>query len=135
MLLIIGHCEAQKDVSHRMPSHLEGSFKDDYGIYYSLTNTAFNFEDGIQHEIVEWNIEDRYFIALNDSTNNEYPGLYSRIDWMEFENMEPYTWGFCITIFDAATVEEAKKVKPPDRENPLEGCNGFPFSRMKRIAK
>ena len=52
---------------------------------------------------------------------------------MTFSNMEPYFWGFCLTVYDAATEKIAKKTAYVDRKNPKKGCNGYPFSRMKKV--
>jgi hypothetical protein len=51
---------------------------------------------------------------------------------MPFQNMEPYRWGFCLTVYNAMTRMETDTAKPADRQNPRKGCNNFPFSRMKR---
>jgi hypothetical protein len=36
--------------------------------------------------------------------------------------------GFCLTIYDASTLEKAKAAIIADRKNPKTGCSGFPFS-------
>jgi hypothetical protein len=46
--------------------------------------------------------------------------------------MAPFLWGFCLTTYDAKTIEEAQTKAKADRANPRKGCNGYPFSRMKR---
>jgi hypothetical protein len=51
---------------------------------------------------------------------------------MDFSNMEPFRWGFCFTVYDANTDSLAEVTAHADRQNPKKGCNGFPFSRMKR---
>jgi len=51
---------------------------------------------------------------------------------MDFENMVPYTWGFCLTAYDAINKEAAENIATTDRKNPRQGCNGYPFSRMRK---
>jgi hypothetical protein len=52
---------------------------------------------------------------------------------MPFQNMETFHWGFCLTVYNAATHTEAETKAQADRQNPKKGCGGFPFSRMKRV--
>jgi len=79
-----------------------------------------------------YNSAGQYFIAKNDDANPSDRGLFTRIDIMYFEDMEPWRWGFCLTAYKAASIQEAVDTVPADRSNPLKGCNGFPFTRMKR---
>lgn len=124
------------DVCHHptdtIPAILKGNFTDDYGIAYSLNDSLFTQHPGIKYHIVQWNVKDQYFIAKNDAGNPSEPGLYSRIDYMYFQHMEPYQWGFCLTVYDAASDSIAINSKPADRAHPMKGCGGFPFSRMKK---
>ena len=104
-------CVSCTSTTQKVPDYLVGSFLDDY------------------------NIDDQYFIARNDSLNSYDPNLYSRIDWMKFEGMLPFEWGFCLTAYSATTPDSAEIVAVPDRNNPKTGCNGYPFSRMKPSTK
>jgi hypothetical protein len=52
---------------------------------------------------------------------------------MRFSGMEPYTWGYCFTVYNAVDTMTALQKAAADRNNPKKGCNGYPFSRMKRI--
>ena len=71
-------------------------------------------------------------IAQNDSANAYAPGLWTRIDWVRLDGMAPYTWAFCLTAYDAPTRAAAEATPPADRATPRTGCNGYPFSRMRR---
>lgn len=108
-----------------------GDFQDDYDIEYEISQEIWFQKPNATFLIQEWNPGEQYLIAKNDSSNPSDGGLYTRFDWMRFENMLPYEWGFCMTAYRAETIEEARNVSPPDRENPRTGCNGFPFSRMR----
>jgi len=130
-VLFIG-CNSDKN-SSSVPDYLMGNFEDDYEIYYSMSDSVFKMNSGTKFHIVKWNSEEQYFIAENDSSNEFDAGLYSRIDWMKFENMDPYEWGFCLTAYKSVSPDSAEAVLPADRLNPRTGCNGFPFSRMKPI--
>lgn len=119
----------------KIPDFLIGSFEDDYEITYSISDSIFAMEEHTIVHISEWNMEERYFIGQNDSLNQYDPLLYTRIDWMTFEGMEPFMWGFCMTAYNVSSVDSARALTAPDRENPKKGCSNFPFSRMKRITK
>jgi hypothetical protein len=114
-----------------VPAYLLGKFTDDYGITYNITNSVWEQQPGGRYTILKYDSAGRYFIAKNASTNSSDAGLYSRIDIMKFDNMEPYTWGFCYTVYQLKTFAEAEKAAAADRQNPRKGCGGFPFSRMK----
>jgi hypothetical protein len=115
-----------------IPQDLLGNFKDDYDIRYSISDSVWIQHPGIKYHLISYNKEEQYFIALNAATNPSEAGLYSRIDIMYFENMEPFRWGFCLTAYKATTKEEAIATTAADRSNPRKGCGGFPFSRMKK---
>lgn len=116
----------------QVPETLIGSFKDDYGSEYQISNTEWRQGNGIKYHLLLYNKSDKYFIAKNDSANPSDGNLYNRIDIMYFENMEPWRWGYCLTVYKATSVEEAINTAAADRLNPRKGCNGYPFSRMKR---
>lgn len=131
-LLLISGCTALFSAS-RAPDILDGTFVDDYDISYSISAEQWTQHPHATYHIKKWNEEELYLIAQNDTNNLGDPGLWTRIDWMELEGMEPYAWAFCISAYDAPTAEAAVHVEIADRTNPRTGCNGFPFSRMKRI--
>jgi hypothetical protein len=116
-----------------IPQDILGNFKDDYDISYTISNNTFKQHPGIKYHLISYNREEQYFIARNDDKNPSEAGLYSRIDIMYFQNMEPFRWGFCLTAYKAKTKEEAIATAAADRTNPRKGCGGFPFSRMKKI--
>ncbi len=122
----------QPCVNDSIPAVLLGDFKDDYGIQYTVTKTLFTQHPNVQYHIIKWNPKEQYFIAKNDDANPGEQGLYSRIDFMEFTDMEPFKWGFCLTSYNAISDSLAEAAMPADRKNPKTGCGGFPFSRMKR---
>jgi hypothetical protein len=132
MLFVYAGCS---DSSRKAPDFMTGTFMDDYGIEYRISEEEWLQEPDARFHVVEWNRKDKYLIARNDTANPSEPGLYTRFDWMKFENMLPYTWGFCMTTYNANSVGEAKRVSAPNPENPKEGCNGFPFSRMQTISE
>jgi hypothetical protein len=114
-----------------VPAYLLGKFTDDYGITYNITNTVWEQEPGGKYTILKYDSTMQYFIAKNITAGSKEAGLYARIDVMKFENMAPYTWGFCYTVYQAKTFAKAKEAAAADRQNPRKGCGGFPFSRMK----
>ena len=120
-------------VKDSIPAFVLGNFMDDYGIRYNITDSLWTQKPGIKYHIISWNIKEQYIIARNDDKNPSEQGLYSRIDYMPFNNMQPFLWGFCLTIYNAKTDSIAEFSKKADRDNPRKGCGGYPFSRMKRI--
>ena len=116
-----------------IPASVLGNFMDDYGIRYHITDSLWLQKPGIEYHVIKWNIKEQYLITKNADKNPSEMGLYSRIDYMTFSNMEPFTWGFCLTVYNAKSDSIAELAAAADRQNPRKGCNGFPFSRMKRI--
>ncbi|TSD64645.1 hypothetical protein FFF34_012110 [Inquilinus sp. KBS0705] len=113
------------------PDFIKGNFIDDYGIRYTINDSLWVQQPRSKFHIIKWNAQEQYLIARNDEMNPGEGGMYTRIDYMQFANMAPYTWGFCLTAYDAKTDALAEATAAADRKNPRKGCNGFPFSRMK----
>lgn len=134
--LLVSACHTTAKISQQtlkqMPSALLGNFKDDYGSSYIITNKEWVQGKSIKYHLLQYNKADNFFIAKNDEANPSDGGLYTRIDIMYFENMKPWHWGYCLTTYKASTMEEAMNTATADRINPRKGCNGYPFSRMKR---
>ncbi len=135
LLIVFTQCgpaAKNKQSLSSIPSHFIGNFKDDYGIAYTISNREWIQHPGVVYHLISYNSSGNYFIVRNDDKNPSEAGLYSRIDMMEFQNMEPYGWGFCLTAYKAKTPEEAIATAAADRSNPKKGCGGYPFSRMKK---
>lgn len=116
----------------KAPAGLTGNFVDDYGITYTITDSVFIQAQGIKYNIIRWDTAQQFFITSKVSKKNQDSILFSRIDYMRFTGMEPWLWGYCYTTYTAKTEAEALTHPAADRNNPKKGCNGFPFSRMKR---
>lgn len=117
-----------------IPAILPASFVDDYGIKYSINDSLWLQHPSSHYSILRWNKEQQYIIAKNGAQNKTDAGLYTRIDYMKFTGMEPYTWGFCLSVYNAVSDSIAEfGPNKTDRTNPRKGCNGFPFSRMKKM--
>jgi hypothetical protein len=113
----------------------KGDFKDDYDIRYTISDSLWFQHPAAKYHILKWNNKEQYIIARNDTGNPSEKGLYTRIDYMRFNNMGKWSWGFCLTVYNAISDTAAESSIPADRQNPKKGCNGFPFSRMKQIEK
>jgi hypothetical protein len=133
LIVLVACGTAGKSARTPIPYWLKGRFADDYGIQYIVSDTMFFMVPSAKYHIIEWNEREQYLLTKNDRDNPTEKGLFTRIDYMKFEGMQPYVWGFCLTVYDAADVEAARKAPQADRDNPKKGCNGFPFSRMKKI--
>ncbi len=117
----------------KVETMLLGEFEDDYGARYTITKTLWHQQPGGIYHVDYWNSDDAFVILQNDETNGSNPGLWTRIDWTLLKDVEPYDWGFCLTVYDAPTSTEAAAAAAASRDTPMTGCNGFPFTRMKRL--
>lgn len=116
-----------------IPVGLPATFMDDYGIKYAISDTLWLQQPKTKYHILRWNKKEQYLIARNGMDNSSDKGLYTRIDYVKFEHMEPYLWGFCLSIYKASSDSLAEFGSTnTDKLNPRKGCNGFPFSRMKK---
>lgn len=111
---------------------LNGNFQDDYNIDYSITDSTWILHPNYHYQILIHDKVEQYLICKNGLNNSSEAGLFSRIDYIKLEENNDYKWAFCLSRYNAATAEEAKASQAADKSNPMKGCNGFPFSRMKR---
>jgi len=131
LILLSGCTEKQETVAPASaPEFLLGTFEDDYYITYEISATKWTQHPSSTYHISEWHAEDQFMIAQNDSLNSSAAGLWTRIDWMKLENMDPFTWAFCLAAYEAATMEDARNTITADRSIPKTGCGSHPFSRM-----
>ncbi len=137
MFVLVSGTNDTEEISYSqtIPGVLKGEFEDDYGIQYKISDTVWIQYPSTKYHIISWNEKEQYILARNDHANPGDKGLFTRIDYMQFANMEPFKWGFCLTNYNAKTVEDAKSTASADRRNPKKGCGGFPFSRMKKLKK
>ena len=124
---------ANMEVAEHWKHGYLGQFVDDYGIEYEIKNDLWIQQPNVKYNVVEWNEKEKYILAKNDKGNPSEKNLYTRIDLTNFENMGDFKWGFCLTKYDASSLVEAKNWAAADKVNAKTGCNGFPFSRMKRL--
>ncbi|MBS1729422.1 MAG: hypothetical protein JSS67_01455 [Bacteroidetes bacterium] len=115
-----------------LPEMLNGNFSDDYDIQYTINDTVWLQYPNTKYHILFVDTNAQYILAKNDINNPTDKALYTRIDFMYFQKMSPYTWGYCLSVFNAHSLEEAREKAAADRSNPRTGCNGYPFSRMKK---
>lgn len=114
------------------PTSVLGAFEDDYGGTYQITRDVWQHGARSRYEVVAWHVDSQYLIARNASTNPSAAGLWTRIDWMPLDGMSPYAWAYCLSAYKAPTRDSAQATHVAVRATPRTGCNGFPFSRMKR---
>lgn len=131
MVFALAACAGQQP-EPAAPPWLLGRWMDDYGMEYEITAEEWGHLPQSRYHISQWNADSQFLIAWNDTTNPGEGGKWTRIDWMELEGMPPYTWGYCYTVYDAPSAAAAESVSTADRTTPMTGCNGFPFSRMRR---
>lgn len=118
------------------PAIVLGTFEDDYGLRFEITPESWSQEPGATLVVVEWLDEVGSILARADPDgSSSSAGLWTRIDWVALDGMSPWLWGFCLAVWDAPTREAALAAPAADRDHPRTGCNGHPFSRMRRSAE
>lgn len=134
LLILLGGCGGHSGAismpASAAPPELLGRYVDDYGNRYRIGAEEWTQAPHGRFHIVHWQVDRMYLIAWNDAANAYAPGKWTRIDWMRFEGMPPYRWGFCLTAYEAPTRAAAESTPAPDRSQPRTGCGGYPFSRM-----
>ena len=130
-----GSVASQHRTEGTPPLLMLGTFEDDYGIEYSISERLWHQRPDTRYRIVRWSAAAQYLIAQNDAANPGDGGLWTRIDWIALPDMEPYTWAFCLSAYAAPTQSEAERADIAQRDRPRTGCNGYPFSRMRRTGE
>lgn len=120
------------DSVRRPPNYTIGDFDDDYGSRHTITPTEWIQHPANRYHITLWRPEQTFLIAQNDSTNPTAPGKWTRIDWVRLDTMAPYEWAFCFSSFDAPSSQAAESVTVAQPARPRTGCNGYPYTRMRR---
>ncbi len=133
LLIAFSSCALQKQKpKNTLPQWMKGSFTDDYSIRYTITDEAFRMDSIALYHIISWNEKEKYLVVKNDQSNRSEKGLYTRIDYEILPDMQPFEWAFCFTVYDAANPSIASQHPPANRNILKKGCNGFPFTRLKR---
>jgi hypothetical protein len=132
LLLTLVAPSALEAPSPPVPDLLRGSFVDDYQVPHVISDTMWSLGSRDRYHIVESSDSGRYLIARNGGGNTSDPGKWTRIDWMVLP-MAPYEWAFCLIEYQAESRDQARANTGADRDHPRTGCNGFPFSRMRRV--
>ncbi len=115
------------------PAFILGEFVDDYGSRHTVSAGEWFHHPASRYRILTWNPERQYVIAQNAPSNLRAANLWTRIDWMPLSGTPPYEWAFCMSAYEEPTAAAAEAIETARREQPKTGCNGFPFSRMRRV--
>jgi hypothetical protein len=131
IISLFSYKESSAQLVDSLPQFVKGDFTDDYGIKYQINDLRWKqFPNSVYH-LIKVNAKDGYLIARNDANNKTDAGLFTRIDFIVLDKMEPFKWAFCLSEYKAVTDSAAENGYKADKLNPRKGCNGFPFSRMK----
>jgi hypothetical protein len=121
--------DPMEDVASEVPV---GSFEDDYGERaFFGAGSVVQLPYGRLH-VERWNIPEGYFVAQNDSTNKYDPGTWARVDFIRLTGMPPWEWAYCLSAYNAPTADSAEATRIARPDTPRTGCNGHPFTRLKR---
>lgn len=126
------HAIRPRSVPAPLPASIVGDFIDDYGIRYSITSAEWFQRPRARYRIHRVDTIAGFLIAQNGGDNPSDKGMWSRIDWVALPSMAPFGWAFCLSAYDALTSEAAEAITVARKETPRTGCNGHPFSRMRR---
>jgi hypothetical protein len=116
------------------PSYVLGSFVDDYGGRHTISASEWKQGDDDRYRIVRWNSDAQYLIGENNSTGPASLGRWTRIDWVRLDARPPYTWAFCFSAYEMKTAAAAESSMVAKGETPRNGCNGYPFTRMRLVS-
>ncbi len=109
-----------------------GEFLDDYGGRHAVSASEWRQGTSARYRIIKWDATRRFLVAQNDGANPTAPNRWTRIDWVMLEGMPPWEWAFCFSAYDAPTAEAAESTAVARPDTPRTGCNGFPYSRLRR---
>ncbi len=126
------------------PAIVLGTFEDDYGALYEITDTTWTHGSS-RYRIEAWHPDERFLLLTSerDSAGSDPVREWLRIDWVLFdrtgetpEGPESWAWGYCMAVWTATSAAEARGVPTSDRDAPRVGCgDGFPFTRMQPIER
>ena len=117
------------------PAYVLGTFIDDYGGHHTISATQWRQGDEDRYHIVRWNADGHYLIAENESGSSPASlGEWTRIDWIRLDGMPPYTWAFCFSAYQMRTAAAAESSMVAKADTPRNGCNGYPFTRMRVVS-
>ena|GEM_PF-1342367 len=117
------------------PQSMLGDFVDDYGNRFLIARWEWTQMPHGKFNVTKWVPSAHYLIAQNDSSNSGAPGKWTRIDWVTLEGMPPWEWAFCLSAYEAPTADSAEATRIAKPGTPRTGCNGHPYSRMKRVVR
>ncbi|MDZ4673193.1 MAG: hypothetical protein SGI84_02000 [Gemmatimonadota bacterium] len=132
LVVVLAGC-GPVEIPPRAPAELVGEWVDDYGIRYQVSDTLWLQQPSVVYRVARWEAGEQYLVAQNGAENPADGGLYTRIDWVELEAAAPWDWAFCMATWDANSSAGAAVAPASDREHPRTGCDGHPFSRMRRV--
>jgi uncharacterized lipoprotein NlpE involved in copper resistance len=116
------------------PAFVSKNLADDYSSIYQITPLKWVQNENSIHHITEWNMEEGYLIAQNDISNEYAPGKWTRIDWVDLDSVQiPYQWAFCLISYKEDAYLTAKTNNIANKNSLINGCNGFPFTRLKLV--
>lgn len=114
------------------PAFTDIDLSDDYGSTYQISALKWVQDNKNELHILELNLEEGFLLAQNDMQNMYDPGKFTRIEWVDLpESQLPYQWAFCMISYNEASLAAARNKLSTNKDSLLNGCNGFPFTRLK----
>jgi hypothetical protein len=105
---------------------INGDYEDNYGWLHSISNTNWTSGDSVFF-ISQFNNEEMYAVALNDSANEWNADLWSKFQWT-WDEEELF---YCQSAFDAASEDAAVVSIIADSNDLSSGCGGFAWSGLR----
>lgn len=108
---------------------LTGSYVDNYGGQHDIGASSWDTGYSLFHYAYV-NNEERWIVALNDSSNGYFPDLWSKFVLLETAEDLYY----CQSAYAAPSFEDAYCDSAADPSNLVSGCSGFAWSKLEAVA-
>jgi hypothetical protein len=105
---------------------IAGSYTDDYGNTHEITGDTWTTMGSVFH-ITQFDNDQDFLVAQNDSANEYNPDLWSRFDWVFDGDSNLF---YCQAAYAASSEQEALESTSADRGDLETGCGGFAWSGL-----
>ena len=109
---------------------IAGTYNDTNGYFHEITSTQwamYSTQGDAFYRVSAYSNDDTYVIAQNDASNAENPGLWSRFDWVIWDDD---VW-ICHTATDAESEDAALASDTADASNPPGGgCHDSAWNHL-----
>jgi len=119
------------------PDGLLGTFVDDYGATYEITDSTWRHAAST-YRVQAWDVAGQRLLLAGPGETQAR--VWMRIDWVDLPATTSgptegdWTWGWCVAAWEAESRAAALAAPESRRDAPRTGCgDSFPFTRMRRV--